>query len=118
MKRSERKLVTEAANIISRELEAGREVRVPNFGAFKLSTIEVCLEHPMSEDYGAVPTHLQDKVVFRPFELLKKLVRNRRKRCQKRTRMQGGYMAPCYHKGGEGHEGPCVDGRGRPLEEI
>jgi len=116
VERSEDTVLKRAAEIISERLAAGREVRVPGFGAFRLSTIDVVLDHPMDEDYGSGEIVLQDKVTFRPFGRLKEVVKRRRKKCPGKNRFHKdgtrAYLSSCHHKDGEGHEGACVNYKG------
>ena len=108
MNKQDRLTLRWAAAIISKEIEAGREIKIPRFGKFWLSKSFVSLDHPLSES-GQVETHIQHNVKFRPFEKLKRVARRRRKRCERlRNRF-------CWHSDDQDHAGPCVKWDGSPY---
>ena len=109
MTKKEQQIVKEAATIIARELAAGHEVRIQNFGVFKLAKIEVSLDHPMDPDGMFAFTHLQGRVGFKAFSALKEATKNRVERCR------AAKPKACYHRQGKDRQGPCVDNWGREL---
>ena len=96
MKRSERAALKAAGEIITRELAAGREVRIPGFGRFRTSETQVYEgQHPMDEDGWHTSMLKTIKLVrFRPWERLKRALNpeswarrdERKRRWAERTR--------------------------------
>ncbi len=70
MNSAEKKVVNVAADLIERELEAGRDVKIPGFGRFYLSRVKW-----LDNDTGAYGT--VNTVRFRPFKRLKESTGNR-----------------------------------------
>lgn len=102
------------ADFITRQLEAGKEVRIPGFGKFYTSTVVTAGDHPMAEDWGGYD-HVQQQVRFRAWKGLKDKVKRKNKICI----VSGSYRyntSLCHHPDGEGHEGLHMDWRGKRFE--
>jgi hypothetical protein len=70
MNREERKLLKEAARLIERELLEGRKVRIPSFGAFYTTILEVLSVSPDEMDnhvWATAPVHERVSTRFRTF---------------------------------------------------
>jgi len=116
--RKERGILAEAAAIIVRELTAKREIRIPGFGKFYLSSLQTPVDHPMDEDASFYISHVVTLARFKPWKALRDAVKNRQSICNPKVPgKHGGFNTKtCYHPDGAGHEGPHVDYRGRRWE--
>lgn len=98
-----------AADIIERELSAGREVHIPGFGRFELRSRLIAVDHPMDRFWSGNLSHVITMAHFRPMPPLKAAVKNRKPGCKK----YGGKVGLCFHPDGDGHKGSCLDNKGR-----
>tara|TARA_Y100001938_G_C7898112_1_gene333229 strand:- start:450 stop:689 length:240 start_codon:yes stop_codon:yes gene_type:complete len=69
------RILREAAEVIRRRLLQGERVKIPGFGAFYLGKVLVELVYPGRNESG--PKVHRHKVYFKPFQGLKKSVRDK-----------------------------------------
>ncbi len=108
MNKNDKQAVKAAAAIIAAELEAGRDVRVPGFGLFRVSDLRVALN---MDQRGHRQTHVQGVVRFRPFSRLKEAVRNLQPRCPAERGWGLGDTDQCIHR--DDHSSDHKDEKGR-----
>ena len=107
MTKTERTYLRAAGGTILKELEAGRDVRIPGFGIFYVKDMRVSLDMEKKEQ-----THVKGVVRFRPFGGLKDAVADLQPRCPaERTLLTPGDKDRCIHR--DDHSTDHKDEHGR-----
>mgnify|MGYP002640424544 CR=1 FL=1 len=94
MTRTEQATLRAAAELVTAELAAGRDVRIPGFGVFYVKDMRVRMDLNKKEQ-----THVKGIARFRPFGALKDAVARLQERCAaERTALTPGDKDRCIFR--------------------